>query len=59
MGSLQAPSNLDREGQGLRNIEPLDVADPLLQVLPIDVLENDVRRLILLVSVDHANDIWR
>ena len=57
--SLKPSSDLDREGNSFGDVKPLELAYPLLQRLPVDVLEHDVRRLILLVGVDHADDVRR
>ena len=57
VGDAEPPGDLDRVGDRLLGVERADAADPLLQRLPFDVLEDDVGVAAVLAGVDHRDDV--
>ncbi len=57
VGGFQRACHLDREGDGFGDREAPDTADPLLQRLPLDVLEHDERHAVVLPRVEYADDM--
>ncbi len=54
---MQGAGDLDRVGERLGDLEPLEAADPLLERLAGDVLKDDERRTAILADVDHLHDV--
>src|SRR5918995_201985 len=57
VGGPQRAGDLDGVRDRLVDRQPPHPPDALLQRLPLDVLEDDVGRAILLAGVDHADDV--
>ncbi len=55
--AAQGARDLDAVGHGLRDLQPPEPADPLLQRLAVDVLEDDVGTALVLARVDHVHDV--
>ena len=49
--------DLDRVGQRLVDRQPAEPPDAVLERLALDVLEDDVRPVLVLAGVDHADDV--
>jgi hypothetical protein len=49
--------DLDRVRHRLRDRESALAPDPLLERLPLDVLQDDVRAAVVLSGIDHADDV--
>ena len=57
VGRAERTRELDRVSDGLRDLEPSEPADALFERLALDVLEDDVRRPVVLAGVDHRDDV--
>ena len=57
MGERKPTSDLERDLERGADVEPAFADDELLQVLPVDVLEDDVLPPVLLAAVDHGDDV--
>ncbi len=57
VGDGEAAGDLDRVGERFLRVERADPADPLLQRLAFDVLEDDVGVAAVLAGVDHGDDV--
>jgi hypothetical protein len=57
VGGAERAGDLDRVGHGLGDGQAPGPADPLLEGLALDVLEDDVRRRAVLADVDDPDDV--
>ena len=55
--ALERPPDLDRVGHGLRDGQPAEAPDALLERLALHVLEDDVGRAVVLAGVDHGDHV--
>jgi hypothetical protein len=57
MGAAERARDLDRVRERLVDREPAELTDAVLERLALDVLEDDVRTVLVLAGVDHADDV--